>query len=76
MRLLPIVVAAVLATVLVSADRTSAFTIDPGSGTNSDGSPRYVDPDDQIQFMLGLRGDGRNSGLIAVPAEIYTRRSS
>jgi hypothetical protein len=44
MRLLPVVTA--LAAVLLSTHHASAFSSDPASGTNSDGSARYVDPDD------------------------------
>jgi hypothetical protein len=36
--------------------QASAFSIDPASGTNSDGSSRYVDPDAQIHSLLGGKG--------------------
>jgi hypothetical protein len=59
MRLLPIVVVA-LAAVLLSSHHASAFSSDPTSGTNADGSPRYVDPDDQIRSLVG--GTGSEGG--------------
>jgi hypothetical protein len=39
--------AAVLAGAIMFAHQVFAFTVDEKSGTNSDGSPRYVDPDDK-----------------------------
>jgi hypothetical protein len=39
---------ALLVSVIFSGHHALAFTIDERSGTNSDGSPRYVDPDDQV----------------------------
>jgi hypothetical protein len=39
--------AAMLAGTMFFSHHASAFTVDEKSGTNSDGSPRYVDPDDQ-----------------------------
>jgi hypothetical protein len=54
MRLLPVVTA--LAAVLLFMHHASAFSSDPASGANPDGSPRYVDPDDQVRSSLGLRG--------------------
>ncbi len=68
MRLLYSLAAAMLVTVLLPVLHASAFTSDPTSGTNSDGSPRFVDPDDQIHSLFstgsGLNEDGwsdRNS---------------
>jgi hypothetical protein len=58
MRLLSIVVVALTA-VLLFSHHASAFSSDPNSGTNADGSPRYVDPDDQIRSRFG-GGDGEN----------------
>lgn len=42
----PVVCAAVLAFALVSAQAAWAFTIDDQGGNNSDGTPRFTDPDD------------------------------
>jgi len=39
-------IAALTGGILLSG-HASAFTVDEKSGTNPDGSPRYVDPDDQ-----------------------------
>jgi hypothetical protein len=62
MRLLYSLVAAMLVTVLLPVLHASAFTSDPASGTNPDGSPRFVDPDDQIHSLFfgrsGLNEDG------------------
>jgi len=62
MRLLYSLVAATLMTVLLPVLHASAFTSDPASGTNPDGSPRFVDPDDQIHSLFsgrsGLNEDG------------------
>jgi hypothetical protein len=52
MRLLPVVVVA-LAAVLLFPHGASAFSSDPTSGTNADGSPRFVDPDDQVRSRFG-----------------------
>ena len=49
---LPAIIATAL--VLLSAGHASAFTIYPA--TNSNGSSRYVDPDDQVRSMFGLSG--------------------
>jgi hypothetical protein len=48
MRLLYSFAVAMLLTILLPVLHASAFTIDPTSGTNADGSPRFVDPDEQI----------------------------
>ncbi len=66
MRLLYSLAVAMLVTVLLPVLHASAFTTDPTSGMNADGSPRFVDPDDQIRslFSGGLNEDGwsdRNS---------------
>jgi hypothetical protein len=50
------VVAAALAAVVISTHHASAFSSDPASGTNADGSARYVDPDDQVRAALGSKG--------------------
>jgi hypothetical protein len=61
MRLLPVAVMTVLAAALLFSNHASAFSSDPTSGTNVDGSSRYVDPDDQIHSRFGLGGDGSES---------------
>ncbi len=48
-------VVAALAAVL-STQHAFAFSTDPTSGTNADGSARYVDPDDQVRSALGSKG--------------------
>ena len=48
MRLLYSLAVAMLLTVLLPALHASAFTMDPASGTNPDGSTRFVDPDERI----------------------------
>jgi hypothetical protein len=64
MRLLPVVTA--VAAVLLCTHHASAFSIDASSGTNFDGSSRYVDPDDQIRSMLGSKGgDSQDLGYDA-----------
>ena len=42
-----VLAAAVLVGAMFLVHQAFAFTVDEKSGTNSDGSPRYVDPDDQ-----------------------------
>jgi len=68
MRLLYSLAAAMLVSVLLPVLHASAFTSDPTSGTNPDGSSRFVDPDDQIHSLFsggsGVNEDGwsdRNS---------------
>jgi hypothetical protein len=57
MRLLYSLAAAMLVTALLPVLHASAFSTDPTSGTNPDGSPRFVDPDDQIRsFFFGGSG--------------------
>src|SRR6516162_5110189 len=62
MRLLYSLVAATLMTVLLPVLHASAFTSDRASGTNPDGSPRFVDPGAQIHSLFsgrsGLNEDG------------------
>ena len=48
MRLLYALAAVMLLTVLLPVLHASAFTIDSASGTNPDGSSRFMDPDEQI----------------------------
>ena len=47
-RLHTIALAAALGLALLAAPAEQAFTIDEQSNTNSDGSAKYVDPDQQI----------------------------
>lgn len=56
MRLLPVIGAIALASVLMSAHPASAFMIYSGGGTGAGGSSRYADPDDQIRSYFGLSG--------------------
>jgi len=48
MRFLYSFAVAMLLAILLPVLQSSAFTIDPASGTNPDGSSRFVDPDEQI----------------------------
>jgi uncharacterized membrane protein len=54
MRLLPVIGAIALASVLMCAHPASAFTIYSGGG--SGGSSRYADPDNQFRSYFGLGG--------------------
>jgi hypothetical protein len=62
MRLLYSLAAAMLMSVLLPVLHASAFTIDSASGSTPDGSPRFVDPDEQVHsFFSGgsaLNEDG------------------
>ena len=60
MRLNPLLAAVVLTGVLLSAHPALAFTVDEKSNANADGSPRYVDPDDQPLPFFGAQGRIRN----------------
>ncbi|HEY7248409.1 MAG TPA: hypothetical protein VH678_31490 [Xanthobacteraceae bacterium] len=43
-----------LLALLIPAQQASAFTIDNASGANADGTPRFVDPDEQVHsFFFG-----------------------
>jgi hypothetical protein len=55
MRLVSVVTA--VAALLLCTHHASAFSMDSSSGTTSDGSSRYVDPDEQIRSMLGGKDD-------------------
>jgi hypothetical protein len=61
MRLLPVVVVA-LAAVPLFSHHASAFSSDPTSGSNADGSARYVDPDDQVRSRFGAMGGEGGEG--------------
>ena len=52
MRLLPVIGAIALASVLMCAHPASAFTIYSGGG--SGGASRYADPDNQFRSYFGL----------------------
>jgi hypothetical protein len=54
MRLLPVIGAIALASVLIGAHPASAFMIYSGGGAG--GSSRYADPDDQFRSYFGLSG--------------------
>ncbi|HXZ45225.1 MAG TPA: hypothetical protein VEH02_00655 [Pseudolabrys sp.] len=55
-----------LATVaFVATDAAHAFTIDLQSGTNPDGSAKYVDPDEQFEnFTSGKNAFGLSNGFL------------
>jgi hypothetical protein len=56
---------AVLAGGILLSDHALAFTVDEKSGTNPDGSARYVDPDEQplpfLRFGGGAQTDNNDS---------------
>jgi hypothetical protein len=55
MRLVSLLFSFLVATTLLTAPapHAFAFTIDPASGANSDGTPRFVDPDEQGHSFFG-----------------------
>ena len=56
-------------TILLPVLHASAFTIDPASGTNADGSSRFVDPDEQIHSSFVGGSATTNTGwLIGIPS--------
>jgi hypothetical protein len=65
-----------LLAILLPVVQASAFTIDPTSGTNPDGSSRFVDPDEQIHssFFGGsaVNEDGWADRHSAAPATVGT----
>src|SRR6516225_4272209 len=66
MRLLYYLAAAILLVMLIPILQASAFTMDSTSGTNSDGSSRFVDPDEQVRsFRRNARGASAGRGRIA-----------
>jgi hypothetical protein len=71
MRLLP-VFAVALAAMLLFSHHAFAFSSDPTSGTNVDGSARYVDPDDQIRDRFG--GESGESQLGYVHGSDHRRQ--
>ena len=51
-------------TMAAAAPAARAWTIDNNSGTNSDGSPKFVDPDEEVQnFGRSGAGSSRGNGL-------------
>jgi hypothetical protein len=76
MRILYSFAIAMLLTILLPVLHASAFTIDPTSGTNADGSPRFVDPDEQVHssFFGGsaVNEDGWADRHSAAPATVGT----
>ena len=71
MRLLPVIGAIALASVLMCAHPASAFTIYSGGG--SGGSSRYADPDNQFRSYFGL--GGASSTIGATIAGLCRRRA-
>lgn len=62
MRIRPLIVAAALSAMFLFAHQAFAFTVDEHSGTKPDGSPRYVDPDEQPSpFLFGAQGQNRSN---------------
>ena len=58
-------VALVFATVLLTGPPARAFSINSGSGTNSDSSAKFGDPDDQIQnFGRGESPSGQSGPTV------------
>jgi hypothetical protein len=56
--------AAIATAAFVAANAAHAFSVDPQSGTNSDGSAKYVDPDEQFEnFTSGKSALGNGSGF-------------
>ena len=76
MRFLYSFAVAMLLAILLPVLQASAFTIDPASGTNPDGSSRFVDPDEQIHssFFGGsaVNEDGWADRHSAAPATVGT----
>jgi len=60
---LPALVAAVSMAAFVATNAAYAFTIDPQSGTNVDGSAKYVDPDEQFGNFTGKNAMGQGNGF-------------
>jgi hypothetical protein len=52
-----VLVATAVVALLFCTHHASAFSMDSSSGTSADGSPRYVDPDDQIRSIVGGKDD-------------------
>jgi hypothetical protein len=48
--------AALATATFVAAHAAHAFSIDPQSGTNADGSAKFVDPGDEIKTSMRIRG--------------------
>ena len=62
MRTRPLMVIAALSATLLFAHQALAFTMDDKSGTEPDGSARYVDPDDQPSPFLFGTTQGQTEG--------------
>ena len=60
--------AAVLMITMLGGQGAWAFSIDTTAGTNSDGSSRYADPDDQAEARFGL-SDSQNHDQSDVPPD-------
>jgi len=55
---------AVATVTFVATNAAHAFTIDPQSGTNPDGSAKYIDPDEQFEnFTSGKNAFGQSNGF-------------
>jgi hypothetical protein len=63
-------VALAIATVPLAAAPARAFTIENQGATNSDGSPKFADPDDQVNnFGSGVHMFGRNGPAVQFGAQ-------
>ena len=72
MRLLPVIGAIALASVLMCAHPASAFMIYSSGSTGAGGSSRYADPDNQFRSYFGLGGGiehDRSYDRRALPAQ-------
>jgi len=58
---------------LAIVHNAAAFSVDQSSSQNSDGTPKFADPDDQKPgFMLGLDGGETRVGSIPLGAPTVT----
>ncbi len=62
---LSILFAALATATFVAAHSAQAFSIDPQSGTNADGSAKFVDPGDEMENWASDNGTlGHGSGFL------------
>ena len=60
---LPALFAAVSVAAFIATNTAYAFSIDPQSGTNADGSAKYVDPDEQFENFTSKNAFGFGNGF-------------
>ncbi|MBV8939349.1 MAG: hypothetical protein JO089_05875 [Alphaproteobacteria bacterium] len=66
---IPLIAATLLFATLVGAQDVAAFSMDRDSLNTRDGSPRFADPEDEVEARFGGEGNGASQpdGIFIAP---------